>query len=191
VADLINPSAAKAATLLGRALQPYFQSDGAGEAELIGKSRLIFSRLFESGAQNKTALHALMSPGELARLRANVSDVIRGISPTGARERVSALQSMCAPPAYFSPGFLPLTGAPALILYAEREEAVLDRGSPTRFAFTSAHRAYFPDSRVQQVTNPFGAPVQHASLIFHAFNFLPPLSAFYQRLKPRRLQAAA
>jgi alpha-beta hydrolase superfamily lysophospholipase len=191
VEDLISPAVAKPATLLGRALKPYFEATPATEAGLIEKSRQIFARLFEAGAQNRTALQALMTPAELGRLRGSVMDVIRTISPAGARERVQALRAMSAPPAYFSAALLPLTTAPVLVLFAENEAAVLDAGSPTRFAFESAHRAYFPSSRVVRIANPFGAPVQHASLIFHVFNFLPPLNAFYQRLKTGKLQAAA
>ena len=191
VEDLISPTAPKPATLLGRALKPYFESTPATEAGLIEKSRQIFARLFEAGAQNRTALQTLMTIGELGHLRGSVMEVIRTISPTGARERVQALRAMSAPPDYFTPALLPLTSAPALVLFAENETAVLDTGSPTRFALESAHRAYFPQGRVRQVANPFGAPVQHASLIFHVFNFLPPISAFYQRLKTGKLQAAA
>jgi hypothetical protein len=47
----------------------------------------------------------------------------------------------------------------------------------------SAHRAYFPQSQHKIITNERGSPVQHASLIFHYFNFLPSISAFYRRTK--------
>jgi hypothetical protein len=147
--------------------------------------------MFEAGASNKAALHALMTPDELQHLHATVMATIRGITFTGARERVRALQRMAAPPDYFSPALLPLTNVPALILFAEKEEAVLDAGSPTRFTLESAPRAYFPSGRVQRIANPFGPPVQHASLIFHVFDFLPALGAFYQRLKTGKLKAAA
>jgi hypothetical protein len=190
-ADLISPSAAKPATLLGRALQPYFAAPAATDDGPVEKSRTIFARLFEAGAQNKAALISLMTPAELARLHAAVMATIRGITDTGARERVQALRAMLAPPAYFSPAVLPLTAAPALVLFAEREEAVLEAGSPTRFAFESALPAYFPRGRVQVVANPFGPPVQHASLIFHVFDFLPAISAFYHRLKTSKLRVAA
>jgi hypothetical protein len=190
-ADLISPTAAKPATLLGRALTPYFDSTAADDTGPIEKSRTIFTRMFEAGAQNKAALHALMTPDELRHLHATVMTTIRGITFTGARERVRALQDMTAPPDYFSPALLPLTNAPALILFAEMEDAVLDPASPTRFTFESAHRAYFPSGRVQRIAQSFGPPVQHASLIFHVFDFLPAISAFYQRLKTGKLKAAA
>ena len=98
---------------------------------------------------------------------------------------------MAAPPSYFSPAVLPLTGAPALVLFAEREEAVLDAGSPTRFAFESALPAYFSQGRLQRIARPFGPPVQHASLIFHVDEFLPAIGAFYHRLKSGKLGQAA
>ena len=147
--------------------------------------------MFEAGAQNKAALFSLMTPAELTRLHAAVMAAISGITFTGARERVSALRAMAAPSDYFTPALLPLTTAPGLVLFAEREEAVLAAGSPTRFAFASALRAYFPDGRMQVIAQPFGPPVQHASLIFHVFDFLPAIRAFYHRLKSSKLKAAA
>ena len=84
---------------------------------------------------------------------------------------------------YFSPALLPLSDAPTLILYAEKEGAVITESSPTRFVFEKAHRAYFPHSDCRRVSNPTGSPVQHASLIFHYFNFLPPIAGFYRQLK--------
>ena len=191
VEDVFAPDAAKPATLLGRALKPYLGGGPASEAA-IEKSRTIFARMFEAGAQNKVSLRALMTPQELTRLRDAVMGTIRGITHTGARERVQALAAMPPPTAYFSPMSLPLTDAPALVLFAEREEGVLDPGSPTRFALGSAHRAYFPHGRVQRVAAlPGGAPVQHASLIFHVFEFLPHLSGFYAKLRQAKLKSAA
>ena len=190
-ADVIAPGTAKPTTLLGRALKPYFAAGTATETGPIEKSRTIFTRMFEAGAQNKAALFSLMTPAELTRLHAAVMAAISGITFTGARERVSALRAMAAPSDYFTPALLPLTTAPGLVLFAEREEAVLAAGSPTRFAFASALRAYFPDGRMQVIAQPFGPPVQHASLIFHVFDFLPAIRAFYHRLKSSKLKAAA
>ncbi len=191
VEDLLAPGAAKPGTLLGRAIKPYFDHVTTNEAA-VEKSRVIFARMFEAGAQNKAALRALMSPAELTGLRDAVMGAIRGITPTGASERVRAMRTMIPPTTYFSQALLPLSEAPALVLFAEREDAVIDARSPTRFAFESAHRAYFPRGRVQTIAAlPGGAPVQHASLIFHVFEFLPPLSQFYARLRPEPLRSAA
>ena len=189
--DLINPTEPKPSTLLGRALQPYFKDTAATDPGVIEKSRQVFSRMFEAGAQNRSALQALMTPAELSRLRGNVMDVIRSITATGACERVQALRALASPAHYFSRSILPLTNAPALILFAQNEGAVLDAASPTRFTLECAHRAYFPQSHVASVANPFGSPVQHASLIFHIFNFLPPITAHYRRLKVGKLRVAA
>jgi hypothetical protein len=76
-------------------------------------------------------------------------------------------------------------------MYAEKETSVITEHSPTRFALESAHRAYFPNGQYKIITNHRGTPVQHASLIFHCFNFLPPISAFYRHLKNGKLHLAA
>jgi len=191
VEDLLAPGSGKAATLLGRAVQPYLASDTLVGSAAVERSRVIFARMFEAGAQNKAALAALMSRNELQHLHTAVMATIRGIDDTGACERIQALRGFEPPSAYFSPALLPLATAPTLILFAEKEEAVITAHSPTRFVLESAHRAYFPDSACQRVVNRRGPPVQHASLIFHCFNFLPPLAAFYRRLKSGKARYAA
>lgn len=189
--DLFAPTAAKPATLLGRAIKPFLNA-GSATATAVEKSRTIFTRMFEAGAQNKMALRALMTQPELTRLREAVMRTIRRITPEGARERVQAMADMPPPTSYFLQALLPLTDAPALVLFAEREDGVIDPGSPTRFALETAHRAYFPHGSVQRVTAaPGTAPVQHASLIFHVFEFLPHLSGFYAKLRQTKLKSAA
>ncbi|MEY2879429.1 MAG: hypothetical protein RLZZ15_1809 [Verrucomicrobiota bacterium] len=191
IEDVLAPGALKPATLLGRAVKPFLGPNG-GDEKLTEKSRTIFLRMFEAGAQNKGALRALMTVPEFARLRDAALASIRQVSHAGARERVAALRAMPSPAAYFLPALLPLTEAPALVLFAEQEEAVIDAASPTRFALERAHRAYFPQSRTVRVAAlPGAAPVQHASLIFHAFEFLPHLGGFYGKLRPARLRRAA
>jgi pimeloyl-ACP methyl ester carboxylesterase len=184
VDDLLAPGEAKPATLLGRAVQPYL--GGSAGPHAVEKSRTILLKMFEAGAQNKEALRAIMSRGELHRLREAVMGTIRSVNITGACERVQALKRMEAPSSYFSQALLPLSDAPTLILYAEKESSVLVDRSPTRFALETAHRAYFPRSTCRLVINQGGSPVQHASLIFHCFNFLPPISAHYKRIKSRK-----
>ena len=191
VEDLLEPGAPKPTTLLGRAVKPYIEADGPVSAGGIEKSRMVFTKMFEAGAQNKDLLHTLMTKGELERLRDGVLATIRNIDAVGACERMQALRGMPGPAGYFSPEVLPLSDAPTLILYAEKEGSVITANSPTRFALERAPRAYFSDVSVQVVTNPRGNPVQHASLIFHVFNFLPPLKAFYRRLKKGKLREAA
>ncbi|MBL9202311.1 MAG: alpha/beta hydrolase [Opitutaceae bacterium] len=191
VADVVAPGGGKPATLLGRALRPYLDPAApAGEAA-VERSRTVFARMFEAGAQNKAALRQLMTLPELERLRASVAGAIRDITARGARERVSALTAMRAPTEYFMPALLPLTPAPTLVLFAEREEDVLDPRAPSLFAFRHAQRAYFPRGAVRDVVaGKGGSPVQHASLIFHVFEFLPPLQAFYGRLRAKLPLAA-
>lgn len=192
IADLITPGAAKPSTLIGRALKPFLDPAAPPTEALVEKSRAVFLRMFEAGAQNKLALRSLMSPRETQHLRGAVLATIRGLTPDGARQRVLALSEMVPPTDYFSPSLLPLTEAPALVLFAEREDAVLDARAPVLFALERAPRAYFPQGTVQRVFARRGQPaVQHASLIFHVFKFLPPLQAFYQQVRRASLADAA
>ena len=57
VEDVFAPGAAKPATLLGRALKP-FLGGGPASAAAVEKSRTIFARMFEAGAQNRASLRA-------------------------------------------------------------------------------------------------------------------------------------
>jgi hypothetical protein len=183
VEDLLAPGDAKPTTLLGRAIKPYVDPHKLPDLTTVEKSRAIFTKMFESGAQNKESLRMLMTRGELSQLRGAVMKTIRTIQPAGACERVQALRLLEAPSSYFSQTLLPLSDAPALILYAEKESSVIADHSPTRFVLESAHRAYFPQSQHKIISNHRGSPVQHASLIFHCFNFLPVISAFYRTVK--------
>lgn len=191
VDDLIAPGSAKPTTLLGRAILPYLSGDDGFSPAHIEKSRSIFIRMFEAGAQNKTALASLMTRAELLRLRDAVIATINGIDRRGAAARIRALRQLPAPTAALSDDHLPLCEAPTLILYAEKESAVLQAAAPGRFVLTNAHRALFPDSSVLTVSNPRGDPVQHASLIFHYFDFRAPIVSFYARLKGRKLLQVA
>lgn len=191
VEDMLAPGDGKPTTLLGRALKPYLTEDHALEPAVMEKSRALFTRMFESGAQNKEALRGLLTRQELHQIRDAVIATLQSVTPRGAFERVQALRRMESPSGYFSQTLLPLSEAPTLILYAEKEGAVLADHAPSRFALQSAHRAYFPNSWCKTITNSRGSPVQHASLLFHCFNFLPPISAFYRRLKKRNALKAA
>lgn len=189
--DLLAPGAIKPSTLLGRAIKPFVDMAGNVDHRGIEKARNIFTKMFEAGAQNTEALGALMSRSELNQLRDAVMASIQTIEPNGAYQRVQSLKQMEPPSSYFSQTVLPLSNAPTLVLYAEKESAVIVDHSPTRFALQSAHRAYFPYSHFRVVSNHNGSPVQHASLIFHCFNFLLPISAFYKHLKTGKIFKAA
>jgi len=190
VEDLLAPGDAKPTTLLGRAIKPYVDPNKRADERTVEKSRLIFTKMYEAGAQNKESLRVLMTRGELNQLRSAVMNTIRTIEPAGACERVQALSHLEAPSSYFSQTLLPLSEAPTLILYAEKESSVIADHSPTRFVLESAHRAYFPQSQHKIITNHRGSPVQHASLIFHCFNFLPSISAFYRSVKNGKILPA-
>jgi pimeloyl-ACP methyl ester carboxylesterase len=191
-ADIVVPGEAKASTLIGRALKPYLDTQGTVGASVIDKSRAIFAKMFEAGAQNREALRALMTAGELRHVRDSVLAAIQNIDATGACERVHALRDMPALSPWSAPEQLPLTEAPALVLYAEKETAVIAAGSPTRAAFENALPAFFPHGELRIVASEDGgSPVQHASLIFHYFQFLPLVASFYRGLKSRKLSLAA
>ncbi len=181
--DLLAPGDAKPTTLLGRATKPYVDPHKLPDKTTVDKSRVIFTKMYESGAQNKDTLRTLMTRGELKQLHNAVMTTIRDITATGACERVQAIRQLESPSSYFSQTLLPLSEAPTLILYAEKESSVIPEHSPTRFVLESAHRAYFPRSQHKIITNERGSPVQHASLIFHCFNFLPPIASFYRTVK--------
>jgi pimeloyl-ACP methyl ester carboxylesterase len=191
VEDLLEPGAPKPTTLLGRAVKPFVDAVGPVSEAAIQKSRITFTKMFEAGAQNKDLLYALMSKGELERLKTSALGAIQNLDAAGATERVQALKEMPAPAGYFNPDALPLSDAPTLILYAEKEASVITSKSPTRFALEQAPRAYFPNSTVRLITNPRGSPVQHASLIFHVFNFLPPIQIFYRQVRKSKVPLAA
>lgn len=191
-ADIVVPGEAKASTLIGRALKPYLDSGASVGPEVIDRSRAIFAKMFEAGAQNRAALRSLLTVGELHHVRDRVLASIQNITPTGACERVGALRDMPPLSLPTATDRRPLTAAPTLVLYAEKESAVIAAGSPTRHAFESALRAYFPAGELKTVSAATAAnPVQHASLIFHYFQFLPHVAAFYRGLKAHKLPLAA
>lgn len=188
-ADIVAPDEPKPSTLIGRALKPFLDSGSQVAPGVIEKARIIFTKMFEAGAQNQTSLRALMSVAELRHLHASVIAAIQSIDFTGACERLSALRQLPALSAWGdSPR--PLSTAPALILYAEKEGAVLHDRSPTRAALGTTLSAFFPGGR-HHVVGGGTSPVQHASLIFHYFQFLPLITAFYRQLKTRNVRLAA
>jgi pimeloyl-ACP methyl ester carboxylesterase len=189
-ADIVAPDEPKPSTLIGRALKPYLDAaHGHVAPGVIEKSRVIFTKMFESGAQNKASLRALMSAAELRHLHSHVIAAIQCIDYTGACERLSALRQLPAISAWDG-GPRPLSDAPALVLYAEKEGAVLHEDSPTRIALASTLSAFFPRG-THGIVAGGASPVQHASLIFHYFQFLPPITAFYRGLKTRKDRLAA
>ena len=190
VGDLLDPAAAKPTTLLGRVIKPYLDARADLDGALVERSRNVFLKMFEAGAQNKESTRLLLTAGELEHLRSAVQGTIRRVSPTGAWERIQALRAMTTPDAG-SPSAAPLTADPVLILYAEKESAVLTENSPTRLALESAHRSWLPESKVWLIANRGGPPVQHASLVFHYGNFLPLIATFYRRLRNGKTRAAA
>lgn len=181
-ADVLEPGAAKPSTLLGRALLPFMSVSQPITDRQIERCRSLLLRMFEAGAQNKQAVRALLTRGELLHLRHRVMGTLRNITVGGALERVRALIGMEPPSGYFTQAIAPLCEAPTLILFAEKESSVLTATAPS--AHLAQHAAaLFPSAQVRTVVAHRGSPVQHASLIFHAFNFLPPLSSYYQRLR--------
>jgi hypothetical protein len=115
---------------------------------------------------------------------------IRGIDALGAAQRVGALARLESPQAWVRAGEGPLSEAPALILYAAKEGAVITDNSPSRAVFAADLPALFPQGECRVVTGGT-SPVQHASLIFHSPEFRPHLDGFYRRLRARRFRLAA
>jgi hypothetical protein len=118
-------------------------------------------------------------------LRAAVLATINRITPTGVLERVRALCEFSLPRETRC-----LSRAPTLILYAEKESAVLVDNSPTEQILRQQTLKCFPLGHCLTVRNTPENPVQHASLIFHAQNFEPLLSSFYRQIKPTQYRAA-
>ena len=189
-ADIVVPGEAKASTLIGRALKPCLDSGATFGPEVIDRSRAIFAKIFEAGAQNRDAIRSLLTAGELFQLRDRVLGAIKDLDPLGACERVNALRAMPALSPWGSADRLPLATAPALVLYAEKASAVIAAGSPTRTAFESAPHAILPDGELKVVSGA-GNAAQHASLIFHYFQFLPAVAAFYRSIRSRNLPLAS
>ena len=186
VEDLLDPSKPKPSTLLGRVIKPYVDADGRADGTVIERSRSVFLKMFESGAQNKEALRLLLSREELNRLREAVLATINSIEPAAARDRVQALCN-------FTPFRVvrPLCLAPVLVLFSEKESAVLCDNAPTESELRTRTTAWFPQGRCLTVRNQADNPVQHASLIFHARNFQPLLMEFYRALRQKQRQKRA
>jgi hypothetical protein len=189
-ADIVDPAQPKPTTLVGRALQPYVDPTAPVDDRGIERSRAIFAKMFEAGAQNRETLRSLMSADELQHLYASVMASIRDIDFTGASQRVRALDQFAAPSTWTSAGPLPISRAPTLVLYAEKEGAVITDTSPSRAQFEGALPRLFPQGECRVVRGD-ASPVQHASLIFHGSDFLAHLSPFYKELKSRRFRLAA
>ncbi len=184
-ADLLDASEPKPSTLLGRIIKPYLVTSGRADNAIVEKSRAVFLKMFEAGAQNKAALRFLLTREETIRLRDSVLGTISEIDSVGASERVRALADMSplsAPTSLFS--------GPALVLFAEKETSVLVQSSPTWRELRERCTAWFPRGRCLTVTNAADNPVQHASLIFHVQNFQPHLVTFYRSLRTLLRQAA-
>lgn len=188
-ADILGPGETKPSTLMGRALKPLIDAGAHIEQAAIEKARVVFTKMFEAGARNKASLRSLMSSDELRSLRAGALGAIQAIEAVGACERVAALNQMSALSAWGdSPR--PLSERPALVLYAEKENAVLAASSPTRAALDTTLSEFFPQGRGELVCGG-SSPVQHASLIFHHAEFLPPIAKFYREIKSRGSRLAA
>jgi hypothetical protein len=148
--------------------------------------------MFEAGAQNKSSLRLLLTRDEFPYLRDRVFGAIQDIDSVGAVERVQALRLMPPLSAWTAaPGHLPLSTAPTLVLFAEKESSVLTETSPTRQALGSLLPAFFSRGELRIVTGDEKNPVQHASLIFHYFQFLPHIAGFYRGLKSGKFRQAA
>lgn len=191
VDDVLDLSRAKPSTLLGRAVKPFIDAGAVVDDRGVEKARLIFSKMFEAGAQNRASWKSLLTGVEFVVLRDRVLGSIHELTPLGAFERVQAMREMPPLSAWAHPNQAPLSYAPARVLFAEKENAVLVENAPTRVALDSGLPIYFPNGDVRLVTGRATNAVQHASLIFHYFQFLPHIVEFYRGLKTRKFPLAA
>jgi hypothetical protein len=135
---------------------------------------------------------AILGSEELIHLRSAVMHTIREIDFRGACERVQSLRPMILPAADPHDDARPLTDASTLILYAEKESAVLAESSPTRAGLERTPRRWFPRGECRLVTRRGpGGPVQQASLIFHCADYHASMAEFYHRLKSGKVRQAA
>jgi pimeloyl-ACP methyl ester carboxylesterase len=188
--DVLDITQTKPSTLLGRALKPYYENKMGVDEQGVEKARSIFNKMFEAGAQNKECIAAVMTAEEINILKVKVLNTIKGITLKGSSERVYSLSEMKPLSVFSDRRALPLTEAPVLVLYAEKENAVLCQNSPTRIALETNLSEYFPMGELSVVAGG-DSPVQHASLIFHYYQFLKPLTLFYRKLRTGKLKAAA
>ena len=184
--DIIDPSLPKPNTLLGRGLAPFLQQDAdVYDAADLARSRGIFMKMFEAGAQNTSALRSLVTGRELLQLRNSVRTCLAEIDGPGASQRIRALLHL-NPLARLDPGEA-LCETPALVLYAEKESSVMVSNAPTRQQLETHVKSIFPQGSFHLVRNPHGgSPVQHASLLFHERNFRPYFKTFYAALENKR-----
>jgi pimeloyl-ACP methyl ester carboxylesterase len=181
VADLVARGEPAATSLVGRAIEAYL--DGPATKRTLERSQALFTRMFESGLQKLTAasLGPWITDEELVHLRHLVKATIAGLTLPGVYERVQALGRMPLPEERREDG-QPLSRAPALVLYAEKESTVLAETSPARRAFEETGRAYFPRGACHVVRSERGNPVPHASLLIHRDCFFPRVETFYASL---------
>jgi hypothetical protein len=158
VEDLLSPGEARPGTLLGRAIQPYLEPGATVDGRLIERSRAIFRKMFEAGAQNKEVPGAILSQDELRHLRTAVLATLQAIDFRGACERVQSLRQLRALSVGPGAGARPLTDVPTLILYAEKESSVLAERSPTRFAFENTAQNCFPKATAGWSATRKGVP---------------------------------
>ena len=80
------------------------------------------------------------------------------------------------------PGVAPEGRAESLAELPHSRDIRMD--ATTSLAAFGLHPEFlFPTAHVRTVVNHRGSPVQHASMLFHCFNFAPHLSAFYRRMR--------
>lgn len=182
-ADVLERGIDKPGTMLGRALAPFLAaSGGAPEEAQVDRSRKLLLRMFEAGVQGRNAARVLLTRGELLLLRHRVMRTVGAITARGATERIRAFAAMEPPTGWFTLATAPLCEAPVLVLFAEKESSVLSKSAPSA-RLQEVAGELFPSAQVRVVSARVGGPVQHASLVFHAFHFSPPLSRFYRRLR--------
>lgn len=169
-------------TLVGRFAWPMACADDAETVTAsIRAARRFFARLFAAGSRNRAAFARLRWRGQGEMLRNRILATVEAITSEGARGRLAELGWKSPLPNWQEP----LVAVPALVLFAEREEAVIAGGAPVRQLLASPG-VLSPRARAETVRSNDGDAVQHASLIFHARQYRRPLQQFYGDLQRER-----
>lgn len=169
-------------TLVGRICLPMLRAAEAEQVEAsVRNARRFFGRLFTAGGQNQRAMRRLRWRRQGAFLKERILETVQEITAEGALQRLALLRRSC--PLAAGEWVRPLSMRPVLAMFAEREDAVLASSAPVRRLLAERLLECMPHGAATVVASPDpGDAVQHASLIFHALYYNPPIERFYAAL---------
>jgi pimeloyl-ACP methyl ester carboxylesterase len=163
------------APLRERAARMFFFRDSREDIERgVAKARRAFTILFR-----RERVVRLLNDRNAA-IMARVLAAVDEITVAGYHERALALKALPRPAAD-----RPIFHGPALVLFAEDEDAVFVPSSPTLAALRrpSAATKLFPGAAVHEVaSSDAGDPVVHGSIAVHHHFYNPLIIGWYERL---------